>query len=314
MATRKTTKKIYYLRAVRNNLPMDLASTIQAARLIKPNIADSEVTFASGEVVRIQKCFPRDNGDLLIQLTRYVPGERAPTIQPNLAQPDDNEGIQPAPPGREFKDGDCYLLISKHHILFCGHGIMLVKAAHYFRLLFKECGFENEDADFEISAVANQDGLQLLREQGVRSVLLSANAFDMSIPPEQRRGFKATLMGLFSDELGALAAKDETIAEQKAREDLIVNLELKLNGNTKAVDDAQELMKDWAEEIFDDADNAISNFTIVTQSGEQITPEKIRLQKNYRMTITDKSLSFADVMDAMTDYFAILEQGNLIEQ
>lgn len=315
MATRRTTKKIYYLRAVNNLLPMDLASAIQAARLIKPNLGDSEVTFASGEVIRIQKYNQRDNGDLLIQLTRYVPGERAPTIQPNLNRPEDREGTQQAPMGREFKDGDCYLLISRHHVLFCSHGIMLIKASHYFRLLFTECGFDNADTAFDISAVANQDGLRLLREQGVRSVLLSANAFDMSVPAPQRRGMIAKALGGVSDQIEALVARDETIAEQRAREDMIVNLELRLDGNTKAANDAKELMEDVAEEVFDDdVDNAVSKFTIVTQSGEKITPDIIRLQKSYRMTITDRSLSFIEVVEAMTNYFAILEQGNLIEQ
>lgn len=314
MATRRTTKKIHYLRATNNQRPMDLASQIRAARAAKPNLGDSEITFASGEVIRIQKYSELDNGDLLIQLTRYVPGERAPTIQPNLNLPEDREGVEQAPNGREFKDGDCYLLISRHHVLFCSHGIMLTKASHYFRLLFGACEFDDADANFEISAVANQDGLRLLREQGVRSVLLSTNAFDMSVPAPQRRGVISRALGGISDQIEALVARDETIAEQRAREDMIVNLELKLDGNTKAANDAKELMKDVAEEVFDDAGGSVSKFTIVTQSGEKITPDLIRLQKVYHMAISDRSLSFVEVAEAMTDYFAILADSNLIEQ
>lgn len=288
---------------------------IEAARLIKPTVGDSEIVFGSGDIIRIQKYLKKRNGDLLIQLTRYVPGEKAPTLQPNANRPEDNEGTQQAPAGREFKDGDCYILISRHHVLFCSHGIMLIKAAQYFRKLFGECKFDNDDSNFDISAVADQNGLQLLREQGVRSVLLSANAFDMSIPDPQRRGIISKLLGGISDQIGALVAKDETIAEQRAREDMIVNLELKLDGNTKAADDAKELMEDVAEEVFDDdADGGISKFTIITQSGERITPDLIRLQKSYQMVIRDRSLAFVDVADAMADYFAILDQSNLIEQ
>lgn len=314
MATKTTSKKVYYLRARHDKKPRELQALIEAARNEKQTVAASEIKFGAGDIVRIQRYKASKGGGVFLHLARYVPGERAPTLQPKAVAKEDNEDAQQAPVGKEFKDGDCFLLASKHHVLYCGHGIHVSKAAHYLVQLFKACKFDDDDLGFELSPVSDLNKVKLLQEHGVRSIRLASNAFDMSIPKKQRGTWISRSFGQVSDELKALIEKDDSIADQKAREDLLVNIELRLDGNTRAADDAQEFIEEVAETVLADVDAPISEFTIVTQKGEAIKPGSIRLQKTYTVTTQDRSVSHIEVWEAMESYLKEIRQSHLLEQ
>ena len=54
MGTKNTRKTAYYLRAKKDNKPVDLEGLIVGARKIKPTVADSEIQLGEGDIVRIQ--------------------------------------------------------------------------------------------------------------------------------------------------------------------------------------------------------------------------------------------------------------------
>ncbi|GAA4951664.1 hypothetical protein [Halioxenophilus aromaticivorans] len=314
MATRTTTKKVYYLRARANQQPKNLQTLVETARSNKPTVADTEVTFGGGDIVRIQHYRQNSGHGVYLHLTRYVPGEKAPTLQPKAVAAEDNEGTQPAPTGKEFKDGDCYLLIQQHHVLFCSHGIHVAKAIQYLAMLFKKCDMDQSGREFDVSPVSNLDKVKLLQEHGVRSILLSTNAFDISLPEAERGSWISRTFGKLSDEFNALMEKDDSIADQKIKEDLLVNVELRLNGNTRAAQDTQDFIEDVAESVLSDTDSPISEFAIVTQSGETVKPGSIRLQKGFRVPVIDGALSHISIWDSMESYYTELRQGNILEQ
>lgn len=314
MAAKTTTKKVYYLRAFNNKKPKDLQALIEKTRVKKPTVGATEIKFGVGDIVRIQRYKASKGVGVFLQLSRYVPGEKAPTLQPKAKATEDQEGTQPAPAGMEFKDGDCFLLVSKHHVMYCGHGIYVPKASQYLKQLFKDSGVDSNQLEFELSPTTNLDKLKLLQEHGVKSILLSSNAFDISLPNKLRKSWISRSLGKISDELKALAEKDESVAEQKAREDLLVKLELRLDGNTRAAHDAQEFIEDIAETVLDDVEAPISEFAIVTQKGETIKPGTIRLQKGYKVSVQDRSVSHVEMWESLESYLNDIKQGNLLEQ
>lgn len=130
MPADQTTKTVYYLRARRDDQPFDLQSIAKKARKKKSTCDATEIELGGGDVVRIQH-FSNSNGRTLMHLTRYVPGVQASTLQPKATTAEDDEGAQPPPKGKEFKDGDCFLFLKDHHVLYCGHGISKSKASLY---------------------------------------------------------------------------------------------------------------------------------------------------------------------------------------
>ncbi|WP_447077819.1 hypothetical protein [Shewanella algae] len=122
MASHKARKTIYYLRAVKDGYPLDLEELMVKARVQLPTVADTEVGFSDNQIIRIQH-YDSTPAGVFIHLVRYVPGDTAPTLEPRTNQAEEDEGHEDAPDGKEFKDGDSFLFVSKHNVIFCGHGI-----------------------------------------------------------------------------------------------------------------------------------------------------------------------------------------------
>lgn len=313
MASDKTTKTLYYLRARRDGNPFDLQALMTRARRRKNNCGATEIELGGGDVVRVQH-YSAAGGRLRLHLSRYVPGVSASTLQPKATSAEDDEGTQAPPRGKEFKEGDCFLLIKDHHVLYCGHGISKEKAALYLSQLFRAANLHDESSGFDLVPASNLDKLKLIQEHGVKSIQLAVSAFDLSLPETRRKNWISKSFGKLGDELSALVSRDQAIAEQKALEDLIVNVEVRLDGNTRAVQDSQDFIEDLAETVLEDDDTPISDFLIVTQDGERITSGAIRLQTKVSVETKDNSVGHNSVWAELGTYFDQIAQGNLLEQ
>jgi len=309
-----TTKTLYYLRARRDGAPFDLQSIISRARRKRNNCAATEITLGGADVVRIQH-YSGAGGRVRLHLSRYVPGVQASTLQPKATTAEDDEGAEPPPKGKEFKDGDCFLLIKDHHVLYCGHGISKSKACLYLSQLFREAELHDESSGFELVPASNLDKLQLIQDHGVKSIQLAVGAFDLSLPKARRTSWVAKSFGTLGDELAALISKDQSLTKQKALEDLIVNVEVRLDGNTRAIQSSQDFIEGLAETVLNDVNEMpVSEFTIVTQKNERITSGEIRLQTGVKVETKDNSVSHTSVWGEMGTYFDEITQGNLLEQ
>lgn len=313
MTSGKTTKTLYYLRARRDSAPFDLQAIVARARLSKSNCGATEIELGGGDVVRIQH-YSAAGGRLRLHLSRYVPGISTSTLQPKATSAEDDEGTQAPPRGKEFKEGDCFLLIKDHHVLYCGHGISKEKTTLYLSQLFRAANLHDESSGFDLVPASNLDKLKLIQDHGVRSIQLKVGTFDLSLPEEKRKNWMSKSFGKISDELSALVSKDQSIAEQKALEDLIVNVEVRLDGNTRAVQGAQDFIEDLAETVLADDETPISDFLIVTQDGKHITSSTIRLQTKASVETKDNSVSHNSVWAELGAYFDQIAQGNLLEQ
>lgn len=312
MASDKASKTLYYLRAKRDGKPFNLQAIVAKARRKKNNCGATEVELGGGDVVRIQH-YSVANGRTRIHLSRYVPGVQASTLQPKAASAEDDEGVQAPPRGKEFKDGDCFLLIKDHHVLYCGHGISKSKATLYLGQLFRAADLHDEASGFDLVPASNLDKLQLIQNHGVKSIQLAVGAFELSLPKAKRGNWMNRTFGSLGDELSALIGKDASPAQQKALEDLIVNIEVRLDGNTRAIQSSQDFIEDLAESILDE-EEPVSEFTIVTQNDEHITSGSIRLQTKAKVATKDNSVSHTSVWSELGTYFDEITQGHLLEQ
>ena len=198
--------------------------------------------------------------------------------------------------------------------MFCGHGISVSKATLYLSLLAKRGTEKHSQPVFDISPVSNIDKIKLLQEQGVKSISLSTNAYDLSIPEKKTQNRFKKILAAAANEVKALVEKDESLSEQKAREDLLVGLELKLDGNTRACEETQEYITDIAKEYIGDSDDGWHHFEIITRTGERIKPGNIRLQKTVRLEKTEKNISCYSAWEALAAYLVDIENGRLSEQ
>lgn len=311
MATKNVRKTAYYLRATQGSKPFDLESVIRACRQVNSSVAASEALVGAEDIVRIQHYREATDGTYL-HLASYIPGEKAPTLRPKVMDTDDNESAQTAPAGQEFKGKDCFFFISGHNVLYCGHGITIQKAKAYFFILASKSNITG--LSFELEASSNVDKLRLLKMHGVQAIEMSTSTYQASLMYEKPVGGLAGLFMKTLDEVKALVEKDEDAVSLKAMEDLIVNVEVRLDGNTRASLRAQEAISKMATDALLDEENNIGEFTIVTQSKDRIKVSDIRLQSAFNVERVDGSLSHSEVWQKLNAYYDGIRAANLQEQ
>lgn len=314
MAKNSIGKTLHYLRAVYDGNPYDLATLLIASCIELNTVGEREIEFAGGDVVRVQRSKYMENGGILIHLTRFVPGEKAPTLQPQANSQEDIEEAEAAPPGKEFKDGDSFLLVTKHDVIFSTHGISKAKSTLYLQKLFVKAGFDEKQAYFDLNPAAKLDKLQLISKHGVRAMELGASAFDLSVPDAEQKNWFTGAMSRAWKEFEAVIAKDETPEDQKFREDLLVNVEVRLDGNSYASQSAKTSIESLARSLLEDSDAPLSEFKIITRDNETISSSDIRLQTRVKVQKQERSVEPNDMWSKMEVYFNDLKKQGLLEQ
>ncbi|MBR7215368.1 hypothetical protein E1K68_21785 [Pseudomonas sp. B2021] len=262
------------------------------------------------DVVRIQR-FRDSPVGRLYHLARYAPGTHGATLTPKAGGKLDDEGVLGAPAGKEIKTGECYALVNEHNVLFCGHGLSQQKCSGYFYTLIRSQNYRLDPVKFHASSDINQ--VAILNAQGARSIRLNVNAYKLSLPKADK-GWLGGVLSSVGDEVKALISKDPNRSQEKSLENMVVALEIGLEGNSRATVESQDTLTDLANEVLSDDDSPIDSFTIVTRDGTPITSHDVQLHSSIYVEKVGTSLSHVEIWDGMVRYMGQLKNQKLLEQ
>lgn len=320
---KKTTKTIHYLRAQQNHSLFDLEVALRRVLSAAPTVQDTQIEqYNQLTQIMHRTLDPKDVkgnsiGGLLIHIGSDTKDEHIRTMSNRPVQQDDHGGTQAPPSGYSFLRKEAFLYIVGHHVIFCGHGFLSASTvASYLSLLSNKLRENNPDIvqfNIEFKAVGNCDKLSLIQQHGVKSILLDASAYQLSRNRlyQDSRSTIAKALG----KVGSVFTSELSDEELEAQSEIHINLEVLLNGNSRASIEAQSLMQEQAEEIIDD-ETVNQGFSITTQQGEVIQPSDVKLSKSVRIGRYDEANSLLpdSAFTAISEYFLELQSRNLTEQ
>ncbi|SAY50906.1 hypothetical protein [Neisseria weaveri] len=320
---KKTTKTIHYLRAQQDHDLFDLEAALRTILLAAPTVQETQIE-QYGQLTQImhrnmnpQNVEGNSIGGLLIHIGSGTKDEHIRTMSNRPEQQDDHGGTQAPPNGYSFLRKEAFLYIFRHHVIFCGHGFLQASAvASYLSFLSNRLGAESADIvhfDIQFKAVGNCNTLALIQQHGVKSILLDASAYQLSIDRLYQNS-RSTIAKAFS-KVGNVFRSELSDEELEAQSEIHINLEILLNGNSRASNEAQSLMQEQAEEIIDD-ETVNQGFSITTQQGEIIKPADVKLSKSVRIERYDEANSLLpnSAFTAISEYFLELQSRKLTEQ
>jgi|SRR5690554_4988698 len=313
MSQKRTTKTLHYFRAVRDGNPYPLQKKLLATHDPASSLASREIILMGSDVIRLQR-LKNSEGSTFIHLSRHMPGESALTLEANTHKAEDEEKELHAPEGRAYVNGHCYMLINGHNLVFCSHGISLSRAQHYLYRFMEQRGLPKQEATFDISAAARIEKLQLIRRHGVRHINLDAHAYKLAMPDSQPNTFARKAMNKVWNEIRPLWERDDAEADQKAMENLLVGVQLTLDGNTRAGLHSKAAIENVAIGLAEDADDQLHDFKIVTQRGETINMSEIKLTTHKSILREAQALDRDDCWNKLAAYHGDLKQKGLLEQ
>ncbi|XXQ69021.1 hypothetical protein ACKLNO_03950 [Neisseriaceae bacterium B1] len=320
---KKITKTIHYLRAQSDHQLFNLEQALRTVLQAAPTVQDTQVgQFNQITQIMHRNTTPADvNGNLiggiLIHIGSGTKDEHIRTMNNQPLQQDDQGGTQAPPNGYSFLRKEAFLYIVQHHVIFCGHGLLQASAvASYLNTLSQQLQHDESDVilfNIQFKAVGNCDRLALIQQHGVKSIALDVSAYDLSRDKMYQESRSTIAKALGS--IGNLLSAELSDEELEAQSEIHINLEVSLNGNSKASIEAQSLMQEQAEEIIDD-ETVNQGFSITTQRGEIIKPSDVKLSKSVRIRRYEEANSLLpnSAFAAISEYFLELQQRQLTEQ
>lgn len=304
---RNTRKTIYCMRFVSDNNIFDLRSNLLFIRERHANPMGTAVTFKDGSVIRIQRC-REDDSRVFVQLVRYVPGERAPTIISSPVSSEDVGDLASPPEGREYKDGDCYILCSNKYVIFCQNGISSDKAGVYLsNIISSVLGIGDV---FRLVPVARIDRVTLLARHGVKSISFKMSAHRLSVDSAFDSGRK---LGVFSG-LASIFKKDDSLEERNSKlNDIMIGIDVSARGNRRASQPSKDALCALGLNLLKGDLEDTEDICIITHNNEKLSLDSIRMQTSVNIKMAEKSLDFESAFDKMMGYMNDLESEGLLD-
>lgn len=300
-------KTIYCMHVLSDNKTVDLRSSLLSIRERCPSVMDTAVDFPDGSVIRIQR-FREDDSRAFVQLVRYVPGEKTPTIISSPVSSEDVGDLASPPEGREYKDGDCYLLCSNKYVIFCQNGISSDKAGVYLsNIISSVLGVGDV---FRLVPVARIDRVTLLARHGVKSISFKMSAHRLSVDSTFDSGRK---LGFFSG-LASIFKKDDSLEEQDSKlNDIMIGIDVSARGNRRASQASKDALCALGLNLLKGDLGDTEDICIITNNNEKLSLDSIRMQTSVNIKMAEKSLDFESAFDKMVGYMNDLKSEGLLD-
>jgi hypothetical protein len=323
MAKDQKSKKLYYRRATwEKQGKATLEALLNEAHDTLTTVGRRTFQTSGGEI-RGARVHPSDKG-LLLQIAAYAPGEPTSTIDKNKSAKASTIAAEPAPEGKDYLDGDIFVLVNGNHVILCPSGVRETVATNYFIHALTKVGNTKIATTLGLDKVAKTSKLKMIQDEGVKEILLHSSLYEASLLHADAKsssigGFRA----LIAQQMERIFAKDPELQAISELENLNISLSIRFNGKEgrKRHADPQfgtagraRLIK-ASQRVLDEHDDGDSEgFVIITGQNNQITADEVRVSDKVSITALGKSLSHTDAWDKLTKYYEQLKGAGVLSQ
>ena len=322
-------KKIFYFRAQFGRLEGDqnLQNLLKLAIGELPTAGDRTFIATRGA---LHQCSNFDSGfndfdGLFMQVTSFTPGEAASVIESKKDKPLTRVDSQDAPDGKDFVDGEAFILVKNNHVLFCLSTARETLVKKYLPDLLINSLFVREGENLQLLPVANQDKMKMIAREGIKELELNATMYEASLAAQNRDRVidgPTDILASIAHKFKAALALDDDLNDIDERENLNVKLAISFDGSearlkeNKQIDGFGDAGKEHLQElskllvIDDDA----PEYRLVTNNNNIITPNDVKVSDNKKIDTLGKSLSKQSAWQTLLFYYNELENAGILEE
>jgi hypothetical protein len=308
----KREKTISYRRAVwvQGAHGLTLEKCIREAHAVLKSVDDKTIGHG-GQLTKSAKQKNYAPGGLFLHLTVETPGE-ATSIVPHVAPtaPDVDLKTQKAPSNAEYLDGDAFLFVRDDHVVLCTTGIRDGAVAHFLYELFKKAKLRQDSTRFILEKIADVTKLKMLHAQGVKEIELDAALFKATAEFTQRKTDAFGSLGAVGKFFKSLIDKPYDVTP----DGLMVSVGLRIDRRF------QKKISVGYKTIEDIAANAIKNYkakdayTIITKSGQRISPTEIFVKTNVEIDSHGKTVDRDKAWRELSHFYETLKNSGVVEE
>lgn len=327
----KKMKRLFYRRAFWEGQKKDGALEDFISECHKKFTSTSDRTFKGlyGTEIQCAKYEYKKNVGIFMQIASYVPGQSTSVINNASAQTTESPVSEvEAPVGNDFLDGDIFFFINGNNIILLQSGARDTVALHYLNQMLIKNSFEHISSTLEFQKIANEDKVQMIKNEGVKSIELNASLYEASLmyadKKKQDQKIKVTkimeIKGIIAEHIRQVFAKDESLNSISEKENVNIKLSISFDGR-----EARKHKKDptfgelgrsrlqkCSEKIVQEDMEESDGFTIITGDGNQIKTDEIVVSDKFQIKTLGISLFPSHAFQRLEEYFYQLKDRGIL--
>ena len=264
-----------------------------------------------GEVQGVDYSIPEKLKGILVHIAYYVPNEDTSLIRKPSRNKTGKITTTFAPDGNDFMRGDIMFYLKKNNMIICTSGAKETLIKYYLNNMLKKAGLNSDTTKFSIERIANAKKIQLIQLEGVKAIHLKSSLYKASVDYMKRQTRKNKFLSYFAENFEAIFGIDDSDVTDKAAENLITKLEIRLDRRRKASLTAKRQIDAVAESLVEDDD---SNFVIETYKNKRLTPDEIEINTKVPLLCHGSSVHCRHAWDELLSYYEELKSDGFLEQ
>lgn len=256
-----------------------------------------------GQVVEGRNILRSRTGHTFLHFVAYTPDDKI-SVVPEAGDVSDADLALVAPPkNADFLDGELMLLVKDNDVLMCRSDLSESAFLSYVSQLAQRARVSSVDSTFHLMKRADVDKLEMIRNEGVKSVSMNAIANEASITRLKRgrvehESFSKRVVGSVLEEISAILGLEDDIPAEA--ENLKVEVLLSFD-KRKGTDIDQRQIEFIAEQMLADEKN--DGFAIETLTGRKIRADDIVLSKPVKFAAYGKSVQHKEAWAALRAFY-----------
>ena len=175
------TKKFYYRRATWGNdcKHPTLEKLLRNSHEMYDTVGKRTFKIGSGSEIKCAHYSDDKPEHILLQVVGYVPGQPTSTVSKKPNSKNSKVEAEPAPDGKDYLDGDIFVLVRGNHIILCPSGVRESVADTYFRKILNKS--KNGTESLSLEKIAKTSKAKMIKEEGVKEIRLGASLYEASV-------------------------------------------------------------------------------------------------------------------------------------
>jgi hypothetical protein len=284
-----------------------------------------------GNEIKCARYVIKKNVGLFFQIASSIPGRATSAIdKPSSATINSDITEINAPEGKDFLDGDVFLLVQGNNVILIQSGARENVALYYLAQMLKKNSYEKEAMSLSFEKIAKEDKVKMIHDQGVKSVELNSSLFEASLrhfeqkkDQEKKETKIFDVMGNIAKTLKQVFSEDPKLKEINELENVNIKLSISFDGKeamkkehknqvgfgmlgrSRLEKTSKKILEEYLEENVD-------GFTIITQNNNRITSNEIVISDIYRIKTFGNSLVANDAFEKLENYLKQLDNQAIL--
>lgn len=225
---------------------------------------------------------------------------KTPSSTTGKAKPE-AESIHSAPLGHDYTQKAWYAAIKGRNLVVVGCHARPIGIHYFLQLLLQHSGHDAEAASLSLEPILNPDTMKVIREDGVASLDLGGSVMEATFLDVTDDDSIQGLIKDFCEKVKNLGSPTANADGGTADDNLLVHVSIKTRKRKKGFDLASEKLRKIAKTAVEEDDAA--GLKIITEKGQPLTAESLRLTKKTRITRFGSTFSCTSAWKELWAYF-----------